>query len=137
MAIRETLVAIAVLAGGCTPQAYLHDANPDHPAHPGAQVGMLPGPSTTLAIGDAHSADVEGGMPQGVGSEERIDHGAGGAEADPREAEGALYQCPMHPKVTSRDPQRRCPKCNMKINKPVKDDGSTPPGREGHGGHSQ
>ncbi len=139
MAIRETLIGITIAAWGCTPQASMHDLKPDHPAHPQATEGMLPGPSTTLAIGDAPSPPAEGGKPHGVDSGRRTNHGthrAGGAEANSREAAEALYQCPMHPEVTSRDPERRCPKCNMKINKLVKDGGSAPR-HEGHGGHGQ
>lgn len=137
MAIRETLIAIAVLAWGCTPQAYIHDLKVDHPAHPEAAEGMLPGPSTTLAIGDAPSPEGEGRMPHDVDSGGRMNHGthrAGGAESSPGQAGEVLYECPMHPEVTSPDPERRCPKCNMKINKPVRDGGSTS-GHEGHGGH--
>jgi hypothetical protein len=32
----------------------------------------------------------------------------------------AMYACPMHPDVTSTDPNAPCPKCGMKINWPVK-----------------
>jgi hypothetical protein len=35
-------------------------------------------------------------------------------------AAGTLYACPMHPEVTSTNPNGRCPKCGMTINKPVK-----------------
>jgi len=143
MAIRKTLVVIAALTWGCTPQAYIHDLKTDHPAHPDAQAGMLPRPSTGPAVGDPTSPGGEDETEHDVGSKGRMNHGdhrAGGDKFGSGRGEGqageALYQCPMHPEVTSRDPERRCPKCNMKINKPIKGGGSTP-GHEGHGGHSQ
>ncbi len=139
MAIRKTVIAIVALAWGCTPQAYIHEVHPDHPAGPSAPQGMLPGPSRTLAIEDRPMPEGEGRMPHDAESGGRMNHGthrAGGAEAGSPQGDEALYQCPMHPEVTSGDPERRCPKCNMKINKPVKGEGSTP-GHEGHGGHSQ
>ncbi len=139
MAIRETLIALAVLAWGCTPQAYNHELSPNHPASPEAQEGIQPEPSTTLTVGDTPSSSGGHEMKDQAGSMERMNH----AEHTSREATPvasrageALYQCPMHPEVTSTDPGRRCPKCNMKINKPVKDGGATPD-HEGHGGHSQ
>lgn len=48
------------------------------------------------------------------------DHGAEATAAD-------LYVCPMHPAVTSNDPNAKCPLCGMKL---VKAKGSsTPPGQ--------
>ncbi len=31
-----------------------------------------------------------------------------------------LYSCPMHSEITSKDPTDRCPKCNMLINRVVR-----------------
>ena len=139
MAIRKTLIAIAVLAWGCSPQAYIHDSNPSHPAHPDAQAGMLPRPSTTLTIGDRPSPGGKHGMQHDIDSKGQTSHNAHrarGAKTGEGGGEETLYQCPMHPEVTARDPERRCPKCKMKINKPVKNDGSAPL-HQGHGGHGQ
>lgn len=140
MAIRKTLIAIAFLAWGCPPQAYVHDLKPDHPAHPDAAEGMLPGPSSTLAIEDVPSLEGRGGRAHEGESGERMNHDthrAEGTEASQEQVEGeageVLYQCPMHPEITSSDPASRCPKCDMKVNKPVKDGGSAPR-HEGHGG---
>ena len=65
------------------------------------------------------------------------------ATSQPKSRQGAanqtLYACPMHPEVTSTNPNERCPKCNMKINKPVKQAAapSTAPAAPagGHAGH--
>jgi hypothetical protein len=78
-------------------------------------------------------------MQHAVGPHWEMDHGDHRGEETPGQqaADGpAHYQCPMHPEVTSSDPDRRCPKCNMKINKSVGGTDS-PTHHEGHGGHSQ
>ena len=48
-----------------------------------------------------------------------------------------LYACPMHSEITSANPNDKCPKCKMKINKPVKAAPSpaTAPADGGHVGH--
>lgn len=49
-----------------------------------------------------------------VGSPTRADSAAANGPARPTESEAALYSCPMHPEVTSRDPGK-CPKCGMAL----------------------
>ncbi|RUL83563.1 heavy metal-binding domain-containing protein [Tautonia sociabilis] len=141
MATKAGLLAVALLAWGCSPQAFTHELPADHPAHPAARGGMHAGTSTTLAIEEAPSGDPAGMMPHDIRSQEPTDHGAhreaeDSPEAGRAQAAEALYACPMHPEITSRDPERRCPKCNMKINKRVTTGGAAP-GHEGHGGMSR
>lgn len=75
---------------------------------------MSPAPSTTLAV-----------------EEMSVNH-----DAQRGKNAGTMYQCPMHPEVTSTDPSKRCPKCGMKLDKPVKD-GGTPMDHKDHGRHNQ
>jgi len=139
MSIRVTLFALAVLAAGCTPKAYNHELDLNHPANPEAEAGKPSEPSRTLAIDEGTFAGDKAMVPEEKGSQPETSHGThhgDGARANAGQEEEVLYECPMHPEITFRDPSRRCPKCNMKINKPMKDGGS-PTGHEGHGGHSR
>lgn len=138
MSIRVTLIALAVLAAGCTPRAYNHELDLNHPANPEAEAGQPSEPSRTLAIGEGISAGDEAMVPEDTGTGPKMNHGTHHGDDSRTDSgkEEASYECPMHPEITSRDPSRRCPKCNMKINKPVNDGGS-PKGHEGHGGHSR
>lgn len=140
MAIRETLILTAILSWGCTPQAYRHELGEDHPASPAAPAGRPAEASATLTIGDdLPPPDQEDTTPHAVGSPHEMGHGDHRTKQTPpagtRVGE-ALYRCPMHPETTSRDPERRCPKCSMKMNKPLGPQGSRP-GHEGHGGHAR
>jgi hypothetical protein len=142
MRIKASLLPILILAHGCSPGAYLLEVGRDHPANPAAPEGTLPEPSATLAIGAEPSPAGVGGAQQAHGSRMPGQHGAhqaavagpGGEPAEERDRK-PLYQCPMHSDVTSNDPERRCPRCNMKINKPAGDSDS-PSGHQGHGGKS-
>ena len=71
----------------------------------------------------------------------------GGAATTRPSTTQPLYVCPMHPELVSSNPNDRCPKCNMRINKPLRP--TTAPARvptapapagghdahKGHGGH--
>jgi hypothetical protein len=98
------LVGCASDAGPSTPTP------PDHPAAANAQSSDLPRPRLSLS------------MPQHGGLAQQAASPATQPATQPatRPSEGPqLYACPMHPQVTSADPNARCPECGMKINKPV------------------
>ena len=42
---------------------------------------------------------------------------AGGTLCTAKEQNAELYQCPMHPEVTSHDAHAKCPKCGMFLEK--------------------
>ena len=109
-------LSLALLVG-CAGPVRDGPLGPDHPASPSAAEAPLPPPSQTLAV-DTSAAP---GTP-GVASPQ-APHPAGHAASQPA---GALYACPMHPEVTSTNPNDRCPKCGMMINKPVKSAATAP-----------
>ena len=101
-------VALA-FAGGCAGDVKHSDPAPDHPASPAAAEAPSQPPSKTLAVDEAViPSDGERGV---VPPEVR--------KATTTVAGATLYACPMHADVTSTNPNDRCPKCGMKINKPV------------------
>lgn len=61
---------------------------------------------TTNAAASSEQADME--------NMQRGEHANGHGSTTQGEA---IYACPMHPEVTSNDPNARCPKCGMKLEK--------------------
>lgn len=110
----------AVLLAGCT-AAYTEPAlPPDHPASSGAPESPLPDRSRTLDLADAE--------PVSPAAQARPDHHAADETPPPDHAapgapRAAAYACPMHPEVTSDQPDQRCPKCGMRL---TKQEGETP-----------
>ncbi|HYD01636.1 MAG TPA: heavy metal-binding domain-containing protein [Phycisphaerales bacterium] len=80
-------------------------------------------PARTVAGGDHPANPAAGSNPEVPSTQPgRHDHAGHGQRAAVA-AQAVLYQCPMHPKVTSTNPEERCPECGMKINRPVKNGG--------------
>ncbi len=109
---RITIVAATIVAAaglgmpGCARTVPLA-VETDHPAHPDAPAAPAEPPSQTLAI---TGAPPSGGATTMPGHEH--------PERSTRPAEPATdgrYVCPMHPEVTSDDPEARCGKCGMRL----------------------
>ncbi len=111
MAVMLTLLA------GCQ-ATYREPTLPaDHPANPGGDAAAPAEHSHTLATTTSDMASSEAAKPAMTGEH--------GGDIPASVAPGAaLYVCPMHPEVTSDNPDQRCPKCGMKL---VKKDGGKQP----------
>ena len=107
------LCAAVLFLAGCAPSAAPLKIGNDHPASPDGPAAPMPPPTNTLAIGESSQAG-----PPNPTSE--MQHDAGRAMGHDGQVAQPLYACPMHPEVTSTNPNEVCPKCNMKINKRVK-----------------
>ena len=132
MMLRLSL-ALALFAGGCATTRTETELPLTHPANPAGASAALPRASTTLDVAMADPIlpareSAPAGADGGGTDHAAMGHGAHGAThaaappaASSNQASGqTLYMCPMHPEVTSTNPNDRCPTCNMKINKPIK-----------------
>ena len=75
--------------------------------------------AVTVSIAGHHGAmlvHMEGIGPMGKGLESVEDHHH---DIEHRENKSAMYQCPMHPEVTS-EKSGTCPKCGMQLEKKTK-----------------
>jgi hypothetical protein len=140
-----------LLMAGCAAQVS-QEVPANHPASPEAAEAAPIETSTVLALDSAEPirpagrAAPEGGGMQRTPMQQGGNH-AGHGQASTQPAPGQqLYMCPMHPEVTSTNPNAPCPKCGMKINKPVKPGTTRPATQPGppaddhsthrqHGGH--
>ena len=101
---------VLAVAGGCAGGVKHSDPGRDHPASPSAAEAPSQPPSKTLAIDAAAkpSGEAPGVVPPEVRKPATAPAGV------------TMYACPMHADVTSTNPNDKCPKCGMKINKPLK-----------------
>lgn len=99
---RSLIGLFLVALGGCTSDHSATALDANHPANPDAP--------TTAAHTETHD---HAAGPSG--------HQHHATTAVPASAPVAaqMYECPMHPKVRSTNPEDRCPECGMKINKKV------------------
>ena len=145
-------LSISAWLSGCTTGNSDTGLSIDHPANPEAAVTPARPPTTTLAVNLADrptssggtAATAGGGSAEGAG--QAAGHAGHSAPSSPSAAPAAspgvapagqnLFVCPMHAEVVSADPNARCPKCMMKINKPKPATASqAPAGAQGHTGH--
>ena len=103
--IRLALIACVLSLCGCATPSKPAPAGADHPANPDAPTGAQVTARAPAAQPDVPTHDHSG-------------HGHA-APAEPTLSPQATYMCPMHPAVTSNDPEARCPECGMKINKRI------------------
>jgi len=106
-------LAVASLIAGCAAQ-YTEANLPDtHPASAKAAASPMPERSGTLALTKSDPLAATPApmrdMAAPSGPEEHMHAAPAGNALD-----AAIYTCPMHPEVVSKEPGR-CPKCNMKL----------------------
>lgn len=108
-----------------TPLGTGHPANPEaQPAPPAARSGTLDLSRTEPVHGAEAEPPAHGahGTPHEKPAPGAPEHGVPGNTPAP--APAAVYSCPMHPEVTSDQPEQRCPKCGMKLVKKKEPGGS-------------
>lgn len=112
-----TMAFPVVLLCGCA-ASYTEPTLPeDHPGNPHASAAPMPVLSSTLDAGSANPLAPED--PPASGDYAAL--GQPSAAAPANQAEGpasqgiVVYACPMHPEVTSTDPEARCHRCGMRL----------------------
>lgn len=103
--MRIALIAFILSLGGCATPSTPAPGGAGHPANPDAPTGAQAPARAPADRPGAHAHDHAG-----------HDHAV---PAEPSPSGQAKYMCPMHPAVTSNDPEARCPECGMKINKRI------------------
>ena len=117
-------IGASLLLAGCgrtTPLVI----GPDHPASPEAAMAPAPPPSQTLFFAAPATPPGSAGDVAGGAASESTDHSGHAAASGPAATEpgsqttqpaaGGAYVCPMHPEMTSNDPNARCRKCRMRL----------------------
>ena len=111
-------LALFTILGCAAPE--LRPVSRDHPANPEATLSPAsPRPNALTSVpassGDSQDVSAQVHAVNHVGDHRK--------QPESQPATGAVYACPMHPEVTSSDPETRCPKCRMKL-EPVKPGGT-------------
>jgi len=115
MRIVTTLPAIicGALLTGCAGSNEPVALPANHPANPVAVESPAAPISSTLSLASNPPTGMTSTTHEGHSNHSTASIGA----ASPS---GIMYACPMHPEVTSANPNDKCPKCGMKINKPIR-----------------
>jgi hypothetical protein len=106
MVMRPLVVLVALVLVGCAAEYREPRLSADHPARPEAGAAPAPERSGVLAerepVGGASAAPI------------REEHGGHAAHEGGVHSQAAVYTCPMHPEVLSKE-AGRCPKCGMAL----------------------
>ena len=96
------------------PERYLRP--PERESHPEHSGGASASSSALGTEAPGESGNVPAPMLQIGGLKKLSPHPAPSPPpSTPHPAPGTIYTCPMHPEITSNDPDAHCPKCGMKL----------------------
>ncbi|CAN5853412.1 hypothetical protein BH11PLA1_BH11PLA1_12430 [soil metagenome] len=108
-------ILLVLLSAGCAAPSMAPPPPDDHPASTNAAAAPMAERSRTLDIPASDPVKPPASPRNGPGITPQAGHEPGEPASAPEvQSDAALYTCPMHPEVVSKEPGR-CPECRMKL----------------------
>ena len=108
---RPLTTALLLMVAGCAANAS-RPLSQDHPANPNAAASEISQPTALHAVPPSEATRSDAAdVRQNTQPDAHTHHAMPATAPDSKQ----LFRCPMHPDVTSSDPDAKCPKCGMSL----------------------